>query len=115
MADIFDEVSEELRQDQIKIFWKKNYKIITATIFFIIFLVVCYKSFFYFKEQRSIDNSKIFIDALSKIDTKPLKAENLFLKLVNINNNSDGYEILSLFALANIGSEFKVMPFSLLY
>ena len=37
MADIFDEVSEELRQDQIKNLWKKYQKFIYL-IFFIILL-----------------------------------------------------------------------------
>ena len=37
MADIFDEVSEELRQDQIKNIWKKYQKFIYLIVFIIYF------------------------------------------------------------------------------
>ena len=45
MADIFDEVSEELRQDQVIEIWKKYSKIIIGLITLLIFLALGYLAF----------------------------------------------------------------------
>ena len=52
MADIFDEVTEELRQDQFKEIWKKYQKLIFLSLFLIITLVGGYKGYEYYKNQR---------------------------------------------------------------
>ena len=45
MADIFDEVTEELRQDQLKQFWQKYQKFIFGIIFIILLTVGSYQGY----------------------------------------------------------------------
>ena len=45
MADIFDEVSEELKQDQLIKTWKKYSKLIITLILLIIISLVSYKAY----------------------------------------------------------------------
>ncbi len=51
MADIFDEVSEELKQDQLIQTWKKYSKIIITLILLIIISLVSYQSYLIWKKK----------------------------------------------------------------
>ncbi len=104
MADIFDEVTEELRQDQFKEIWKKYQKLIFLSLFLIISIVGGYKGYQYYKNQKILDNSKLFFNALSKIDNNKLAdAEKLLLQLEA--NENTGYYLFSMFALAKLNME----------
>ena len=104
MADIFDEVTEELRQDQFKEIWKKYQKFIFLSLFLIISIVGGYKGYQYYKNQKILDNSKLFFNALSKIDNNKLAdAEKLLLQLEA--NENTGYYLFSMFALAKLNME----------
>ena len=104
MADIFDEVTEELRQDQFKEIWKRYQKFIFLSLFLIISIVGGYKGYQYYKNQKILDNSKLFFNALSKIDNNKLAdAEKLLLQLES--NENTGYYLFSMFALAKLNME----------
>jgi len=104
MADIFDEVTEELRQDQFKEIWKRYQKFIFLSLFLIISIVGGYKGYQYYKNQKILDNSKLFFNALSKIDNNKLAdAEKLLLQLEA--NENTGYYLFSMFALAKLNME----------
>ena len=101
MADIFDEVTEELRQDQIKSIWKKYKKFVFIIIFLILLAVSSYKGYEYFENQRTQTNAQLFFNAISKLEKKSMSdAEKSFLEL-NLSNQS-GYKLLSYFALADL-------------
>ena len=101
MADIFDEVTEELRQDQIKQIWKKYQKFIFGIILIILLTVGSYQGYVFFKNKKIDENSSLFINALSALEKKDyLEAEKLLLKLGS--ENQSGYFMLSLFVLADI-------------
>ena len=51
MADIFDEVSEDLRKDQYKQIWSK-YKIYYFFISFVVLSIIAYKYIEYYQEKR---------------------------------------------------------------
>ena len=51
MADIFDEVSEELKQDKLIQTWKKYSKIIITLILLIIISLVSYQSYLIWKKN----------------------------------------------------------------
>ena len=104
MADIFDEVSEELRQEQFKEIWKKYKKLFFLVLFLIISIVGGYKGYEFYKNQKALENSNLFFNALSKIDDNKLnEAEKDFLQLKE--NEKSGYHLLSLFALAKLNLE----------
>ncbi len=111
MADIFDEVTEELRQDQLKQFWKKYQKLIFGILLVVLLTVGSYQGYVYFKNKKIQENSNLFISALSALEKKNFsEAENLFLKLND--QNQSGYYMLSRFALADISlnkGNFKLM------
>ena len=101
MADIFDEVTEELRQDQLKQFWYKYQKFIFGIIFIILLTVGSYQGYIFFKNKKIQENSNLFINALSALEKKNFsEAEKSLLKLNS--ENQSGYFMLSLFALADI-------------
>ena len=104
MADIFDEVTEELRQDQFKEIWKKYKKLFILALFLIISILSGYKGYEYYKNQKILKNSNLFFNALSKIDdNKLIEAEKDFLQLKG--NGKTGYYLLSIFALAKLNLE----------
>ena len=101
MADIFDEVTEELRQDQLKQFWYKYQRFIFGIIFIILLTVGSYQGYIFFKNKKIQENSNLFINALSELEKKNFsEAEKSLLKLNS--ENQSGYFMLSLFALADI-------------
>ena len=105
MADIFDEVSEELKQDQLIQFWKKysKYFISIALVSIISFL-----GYFFYNQwkQKTLENSSSqYFSAIKKLENKEFESSLVdFSKGVNENNR--GYKILSLFGLAE--ANFKL-------
>ena len=99
MADIFDEVSEELKQDQLIQFWKKYSKLIITFILLIILSVVSYQVYIIWKKNKIEAISEQFFLALEKLEDKNYsESQSLFLN--NSQNYKSGYSILSLFGLA---------------
>ena len=99
MADIFDEVSEELKQDQLIQTWKKYSKLIVTLILFIIISLVSYQAYKIWNQKKIKIFSERYFQALEKLESKNYsKSYSLFLK--NSQNNKSGYGILSIFGLA---------------
>ena len=98
MADIFDEVSEDLRKDQILQIWRKYSKII---IFFIALMILSISGFQGYKiwnKKQLNTKSEYFFNAVKKIDNKKFNESiKLFL---NSPSKDDGYSMLSKFGLA---------------
>ena len=99
MADIFDEVSEELKQDQLIKTWKKYSKLIIILILFIIISLVSYQAYVIWNKKKIEAISEQYFQALEKLENKNYKkSHSLFLN--NSQNLKSGYSILSLFGLA---------------
>ncbi len=99
MADIFDEVSEELKQDQLIQIWKKYSKLIIILISLIIISLVSYQAYITWDKKKIEAISEQYFQALEKLEDKNYsESYNLFLK--NSKNEKSGYGTLSLFGLA---------------
>ena len=109
MADIFDEVSEDLRKDQYKQIWLKYKKFIISFISIFILSVASFKYIEYYQEKKKIEIAILYFDGLQEIERKNYeKAEVLFKKIID---DADlGYKVLSYFKLANI--KFNIKDFS---
>lgn len=105
MADIFDEVSEELKQDQLKQIWNNYSKYIISVAFILFISVLGY--FFYDKwklEKIEVSSSQFF-SGIEKLEKKEfLSSIEIFSK--NVDQPHQGYKILSLFAIAE--ANFKI-------
>ncbi len=101
MADIFDEVSEDLRKDQYKQIWLKYKKIIITFISIFVISLVTFKYIEHFQEKKKIEIATLYFDGLQEIKNKNLeKAEVIFKKIIE--NADSGYDVLSYFKLADI-------------
>ena len=99
MADIFDEVTEELKQDQLIQTWKKYSKLIITLIIIFIVSLGSYQAYNIWNKKQLEAVSEQYFQALKKLEDKNyLESHNLFLK--NSQNDKSGYGILSLFGLA---------------
>ena len=99
MADIFDEVSEELKHDQLVKAWKKYSKLIIGFILILIISIISYQSYISWNKKELASISEEYLDALKKLENKNyLNSKDLFLK--NSENHKYGYKMLSLFGLA---------------
>ena len=99
MADIFDEVSEELKQDRLIQIWKKNSKYIISFFFIVVDSIISYQLFLKWSEQKLEQSSQQFFNALEKLENKKYEeSSKIFLK--SSTEENDGYRILSLFGLA---------------
>ena len=99
MADIFDEVSEELKQDQLIKLWKKYSKLIIILILLIIISLASYQAYVIWNKKKIEAISEQYFQALEKLKDKNFsKSHSLFLN--NSQNHTSGYSILSLFGLA---------------
>ena len=104
MADIFDEVSEELKNDQLIKTWKKYSKFIIIFIILIVIALVSYQAIKNWNDEKMEVTSKEYFEALENLeDQNYTRSEELFLK--NSENHEGGYRMLSLFGLAE--SNFK--------
>ena len=99
MADIFDEVSEELKQDQLIKTWKKYSKLIVTLILGIVISLISYQAYISWEKNKIETISEQYFQALEKLkDNNYTKSQDLFLKTSQ--NEMSGYSILSLFGLA---------------
>jgi len=99
MADIFDEVSEELKQDRLIQIWKKYSKYIISILFIIIISIFSYQFFIYWNKKKLEANSQQFFNAIEKLENKRYEeSSKIFLK--SSNEDNEGYRVLSLFGLA---------------
>jgi hypothetical protein len=105
MADIFDEVSEELKQDQLKQIWNNYSKYIISVAFILFISVLGY--FFYDKwklEKIEVSSSQFF-SGIEKLEKKEfLSSIEIFSK--NVDQAHQGYKTLSLFGIAE--ANFKI-------
>ena len=99
MADIFDEVSEELKQDRLIQIWKKYSKYIISFLFITIISIFSYQLFIYWDKKKLEANSQQFFDAIDKLENKKYEeSSSIFFK--SSNEDNEGYRVLSLFGLA---------------
>ena len=99
MADIFDEVSEDLRQEKIIQVWKKFSKFIISFVVFVIISMFGYQGYNNWKINQLNDQSETFFKALDNLENNNLqKSSELFIKTST--GNINGYEMLSIFGLA---------------
>ena len=106
MADIFDEVSEDLRKDQYKQIWLKYKKFIISFIFIFVVSISAFKYIEYYQEKKRLEIAALYFDGVQELENKNLeKAEVIFKKIIE---NADlGYTVLSYFKLANINFNKK--------
>ena len=106
MADIFDEVSEELKQDQLIQIWKKYSKLIITLISLIIISLVSYQAYITWHKKKIEAISEQYFQALKELEDKNYsESHDLFLK--NSQNDRSGYGTLSLFGLAESNYQNK--------
>ena len=99
MADIFDEVSEELKQDRLIQIWKKYSKYIISFLIITIISIFSYQLFIYWNKKKLEANSQQFFNAIEKLENKRYEeSSSIFLK--SSNEDNEGYRVLSLFGLA---------------
>ena len=99
MADIFDEVSEELKNDQLIKTWKKYSKFIIFSFILLIISLISYQVYKNWNKKKIEAVSKEYFEAIESLEDKNYsKSKNLFLK--NSENHEGGYKMLSLFGLA---------------
>ena len=106
MADIFDEVSEDLRKDQYKQIWSKYKKFIISFICIFVFSIITFKYVLYYQEKKKIEIATLYFDGLEEINNKNYdKAEVIFNKILE--NADFGYAVLAYFKLAKINFNKK--------
>ena len=106
MADIFDEVSEDLRKDQYKQIWLKYKKIIITFISIFVLSIIAFKYIQHYQEKKKIEVATLYFDGLNEIKNKNYeKAEVIFKEIIK---SADlGYTVLSYFKLASINLNNK--------
>ena len=106
MADIFDEVSEDLRKDQYKQIWLKYKKIIISLISIFVLSIIAFKYIQHYQEKKKIEVATLYFDGLNEIKNKNYeKAEVIFKEIIK---SADlGYTVLSYFKLAYINFNQK--------
>ena len=106
MADIFDEVSEDLRKDQYKQIWLKYKKFIISFILIFVVSISAFKYIEHYQEKKRMEIAALYFDGVQEIENKNLeKAEVIFKKIIE--NADIGYTVLSYFKLANINFNKK--------
>ena len=99
MADIFDEVSEELKQDRLVQIWKKNSKYIISFFLIAVVLIISSQLFLNWSEKKLEVSSQQFFNALEKLEEKKYE-ESFKIFLKSSTEENEGYRVLSLFGLA---------------
>ena len=105
MADIFDEVSEELKQDQLKKIWHDYSKYIISVSIILVASGLGY--FFYdkWKINKLEVSSSQFFSGLEKLEEKNFSSSLDYFS-EGINQDNLGYKTLSLFGIAE--ANFKI-------
>ncbi len=106
MADIFDEVTEDLKKDQYKEFWNKHKLKIIFLFSLFILTIVGYKTAQYHFLQKKIAVSNQFFEAIQKIESNKINEGEGMLQEISSDSNT-GYALLSLFKLADLSFEKK--------
>ncbi len=105
MADIFDEVSEELKHDQLIKALKKYSKLIIGFVLVITISIISYQTYIHLNKKKLDTISQQYLKALDNLEKKNYSnSKTLFQQ--NLQNHKDGYKMLSLFGLAE--ANFKV-------
>ena len=92
MADIFDEINEELKQDRITALWKRYGKYVIALVAAVV-AGLAEQGYSYYEQQRYSQSAELFFKAILSDDVKKtLEASTTEL--------SDGYVLLAEFRLA---------------
>ena len=105
MADIFDEVSDDLRQDQIIQVWRKYSKFIICFVTLIIISIFGFQGYNSWNKNQLNAKSEYFFNALEKLENNKFK-ESMELFLNSPSKDDVGYSMLSNFSLAE--SHFKI-------
>ena len=104
MADFFDEVSDELKQDQLIQLWKKYSRYIISLLILLILSISSYQGYLIWNKKQNTANSEQFFSGLEKLDSKQFQdSTKIFLN--SVLEQKDGYRVLSMFGLAH--SNFK--------
>lgn len=93
MADIFDEINKELKQDRQAILWQRYGKYIIAITLVIIMVVGLRQGFVYYKDNRTTQAANHFYTALTSDDPYQAFRD-------NDDALTDGYEMLAQFVIA---------------
>ena len=106
MADIFDEVSEDLRKDQYKQIWLKYKKFIISFSIIFVLSVTTFKYIEHYQKKKRTEIAILYFDGINQIKNKNYnKAEVIFNKIIE--EADYGYSVLSYFKLANISLNKK--------
>ena len=93
MADIFDEINEELKQDRMTALWQRYGKYVITVVVAIVAGVGLIQGYSYYTQQRDSHSAEVFFNAILSDDvTGTLEAAKEEL--------SDGYVLLAEFRLA---------------
>ena len=94
MADIFDEVNEDLKKDKIMQLWKKYRNLIISFLIVLLIVILSYQSYTYIINKKILISADIFHSASNSknfLDNVKEKEDQL----------NKGYKMLTLFKLAN--------------
>ncbi len=101
MADIFNEIEEDIRQDRAKVAWQKYGKYVIGLAILIIAITAGNTGWVEYKKSVLIDQSDRFVAAIAKIDANDdVAAADLFAKLSE--DGGVGYSMLSRFNMASL-------------
>ena len=93
MADIFDEINEELKQDRMTALWQRYGKYVIAFVVAVVAGVSLTQGYGYYTQQRDARSAEVFFNAILSDDV----AETLEAATEQL---SDGYALLAEFRLA---------------
>lgn len=95
LADIFREVDEDLRQENLHKLWKKYGKFLLAFALAIVLGTAAYVGWKQRAQQARLTDSAAYSDAITLIDKDPAKAQEMLLALAK--EDGDGYGLLARF------------------
>lgn len=93
MADIFDEIDEDLKRDQMQLLWARYGKVVMATVVAIVMLVAVRQGYTAWQTSQAEASASAYQQALQSDDVAgALEAQ--------LGKLSDGYEMLAQFQIA---------------
>ncbi len=98
MADIIDEINEELKKDKLLQFWKKYQKYLISIIVLFLFSLISYQIYSFWINNTNNKSADIFYNAMNSKDF----SQSILNKENDLNR---GYEMLALFKKASQFSE----------
>jgi hypothetical protein len=106
LADIFDEVDEEVRKDQFSELWKKYGKFAVTGATVALVAAIGYVQWQEYRKRESIDSSTRFDQALALIEAKKNDEANTILSALATDGTA-GYALLARFRGAGIKAEAR--------